>query len=172
MTVTLTPQDIQAILSALEGSNWDSAVVTVDDVTISVARNGVALPAPGQAAPAPAPGQAAPAPAPGPAPAPAPAAAAVPTPGPAAGHVPDASEIVVTAPSVGVFWRSPQPGATPFVEVGAAVAKGDTVCIVEVMKLMSNVAAPASGVVTAIHVDNAAAVEFGSALISIRPSGD
>lgn len=163
MTVTLTPQDIQAILSALEGSNWDSAVVTVDDVTISVARNGVALPAPGQAAPAPAPG---------PAPAPAPAAAAVPTPGPAAGHVPDASEIVVTAPSVGVFWRSPQPGATPFVEVGAAVAKGDTVCIVEVMKLMSNVAAPASGVVTAIHVDNAAAVEFGSALISIRPSGD
>lgn len=163
MTVTLTPQDIQAILSALEGSNWDSAVVTVDDVTISVARNGVALPAPGQAAPAPAPG---------PAPAPAPAAAAVPTPGPAAGHVPDASEIVVTAPSVGVFWRSPQPGAPPFVEVGAAVAKGDTVCIVEVMKLMSNVAAPASGVVTAIHVDNAAAVEFGSALISIRPSGD
>lgn len=75
----------------------------------------------------------------------------------------------MTAPSVGVFWRAPEPGAAPFVEVGSRVAAGDTIGIVEVMKLMSNVAAEVAGVVTAIHVDNAQGVQFGTPLVTIRP---
>jgi acetyl-CoA carboxylase biotin carboxyl carrier protein len=77
---------------------------------------------------------------------------------------------VITAPSVGVFWRSPRPGSPPFVEVGQTVAVGDTVCIVEMMKLMNNVVSDVAGTVTAIHVENAAQVEYGAPLISIAPA--
>ncbi len=77
---------------------------------------------------------------------------------------------VISAPSVGVFWRSPRPGSPPFVEVGQTVAVGDTVCIVEMMKLMNNVVSDVAGVVTAIHVENAAQVEYGAPLISIAPA--
>lgn len=146
--MALSPTDIKAILEALEASDWDSATVVVDDVTISVARNGAGLlaPAPPSATEAPA----------APASTPAPAVA---TP---AGHV-------VAAPSVGVFWRSPRPGAPPFVEVGQQVAIGDTVCIVEMMKLMNNVVADVAGTVVAVHVGNADPVEYGTPLITIAP---
>lgn len=76
---------------------------------------------------------------------------------------------MVTAPSVGIFWRAPEPGAKPFVEVGSKVAVGDTVGIVEVMKLMGNVTAEVAGTVTAVHVENAQGVEFGTPLVTIRP---
>lgn len=76
---------------------------------------------------------------------------------------------MITAPSVGVFWRSPRPGLPPFVEVGQTVAVGDTVCIVEMMKLMNNVASEVSGVVAAIHVENAEQVEYGAPLVTITP---
>lgn len=81
---------------------------------------------------------------------------------------PDAG-YVVEAASIGVFWRSPQPGAPPFVEVGDTVAPDTTVCILEVMKLMTHVKAGTHGVVRAIHVDNGGMVEYGDALISIDP---
>ncbi|HJQ48432.1 MAG TPA: biotin/lipoyl-containing protein [Amycolatopsis sp.] len=58
-------------------------------------------------------------------------------------------DVVIAAPSVGVLWRAPSPGAPPFVEVGKCVAKGDTVGIVEVMKLMNNVVTETAGTVTA-----------------------
>lgn len=77
---------------------------------------------------------------------------------------------VIESPSVGLFWRSPSPGAPPFVEVGAAVAAGDTVAIVEVMKLMNHVAAPTDGVVSAILVENGGPVEFGQTIVTIDPS--
>ena len=159
----LTPPEIRTILDALESSDWDSATVTVDGVTISVSRNAVATPTPAAvAAPALAPSPA-PTPTPAPAPAPAPAApAATSAPAVAGGHV-------ITAPSVGVFWRSPRPGLPPFVEVGQTVSAGDTVCIVEMMKLMNNVATDVSGVVTAIHVENAQQVEYGTPLVTITP---
>lgn len=162
--MTLSPPDIKSILDALDASDWDSATVTVEGVTIAVARHGSALPAGPPAAPAPA----APVPAAAPPAAATPAAAAVSAapvaaaPAPPSGHV-------VTAPSVGVFWRSPRPGLPPFVEVGQRVQAGDTVCIVEMMKLMNNVATQVSGVVTAIHVENAEQVEYGTPLISIDP---
>jgi biotin carboxyl carrier protein len=80
---------------------------------------------------------------------------------------PTVGGVVVPAPSVGIFWRSPEPGALPFVEVGSRVAEGDVVGIVEVMKLMNNVHAPVAGVVRAIHVANAASVEYETPLMTI-----
>ena len=73
------------------------------------------------------------------------------------------------SPTVGLFWRSPQPGSPPFVEVGQLVNVGDLLCIVEVMKLMNNVVAEISGVISVIHVANAAAVEYGQTLMTITP---
>jgi acetyl-CoA carboxylase biotin carboxyl carrier protein len=75
----------------------------------------------------------------------------------------------VTSPSVGLFWRAPSPGAPPFIEVGAPVAAGDTVAIVEVMKLMNHVTAPVSGTVIAVLPENGEAVEFGQVLAVIDP---
>jgi len=70
---------------------------------------------------------------------------------------------------VGTFYRAPQPGAPPFVEEGDPVAAGQTLCILEAMKLMNEVKSEADGIVRAIHVDNAAAVEFGQLLFELEP---
>jgi acetyl-CoA carboxylase biotin carboxyl carrier protein len=78
----------------------------------------------------------------------------------------------VEAPMVGTFYRAPQPGAPPFVEVGDAVAPGQTLCILEAMKLMNEVKADAEGVVRAIHVGNAEPVEFGQLLFELEPIND
>jgi oxaloacetate decarboxylase (Na+ extruding) subunit alpha len=77
--------------------------------------------------------------------------------------------IRVEAPMVGVFYRAPQPGAPPFVEVGDAVAAGQTLCILEAMKLMNEVKAETEGVVRTIHVQNGQPVEFGQALFDLEP---
>ena len=69
---------------------------------------------------------------------------------------------------VGTFYRSPEPGAPPFVEPGTRVEPATIVCIIEVMKLMNSVAAGASGVVTQVFADNAQMVEHGQALIAIK----
>jgi acetyl-CoA carboxylase biotin carboxyl carrier protein len=78
--------------------------------------------------------------------------------------------IVVRAPMVGTFYRSPEPGAAPFVEVGQAVEPDTTVCIIEVMKLMNSIPAGARGVVAQIFVENGAPVETDAPLIVIDPS--
>jgi oxaloacetate decarboxylase alpha subunit len=75
----------------------------------------------------------------------------------------------VESPMVGTFYRSPQPGADPFVAVGDVVAPGQTLCILEAMKLMNEVKADVEGVVRAIHVENAEAVEFGQLLFELEP---
>jgi oxaloacetate decarboxylase alpha subunit len=75
----------------------------------------------------------------------------------------------VEAPMVGTFYRAPEPGARPFVEEGDAVAPGDTLCILEAMKLMNHVKADIEGVVRAIHVENAQPVEFGQLLFELEP---
>jgi oxaloacetate decarboxylase (Na+ extruding) subunit alpha len=77
--------------------------------------------------------------------------------------------IRVEAPMVGVFYRASQPGAPPFVEVGDAVAAGQTLCILEAMKLMNEVKAEVEGVVRTIHVQNGQPVEFGQALFDLEP---
>ena len=68
---------------------------------------------------------------------------------------------------VGTFYRSPSPGAKPFVEVGQKVAAGDTVCIIEAMKLLNEIEAETNGVIREILVENGSPVEFGQPLFVI-----
>jgi len=75
----------------------------------------------------------------------------------------------VEAPMVGVFYRAPQPGAPPFVEEGDTVAPGQTLCILEAMKLMNEIKAETTGIVRAIHVGNAEPVEYGQLLFELEP---
>ena len=70
---------------------------------------------------------------------------------------------------VGTFYRAPAPGAPPFVEVGSRVAAADTVCILEIMKLMNSIAAGVRGRVARICVENATLVEYGQPLGLIEP---
>ena len=77
--------------------------------------------------------------------------------------------IRVEAPMVGTFYRAPQPGAPPFVEEGDAVTAGQTLCILEAMKLMNEVKAEVEGVVRTIHVQNGQPVEYGQALFDLEP---
>jgi oxaloacetate decarboxylase alpha subunit len=75
----------------------------------------------------------------------------------------------IEAPMVGTFYRAPQPGAPPFVEEGQPVGAGQTLCILEAMKLMNEVKAEFEGIVRAIHVENAEPVEFGQLLFELEP---
>jgi acetyl-CoA carboxylase biotin carboxyl carrier protein len=171
----MTPETIKALLDAFDASDWKEMIVTVGDDRLHVSRD----PLPEGAALAP---SATAASAVGPVtagdPPPLPVAKAssgavpptVPPPAEAAVEEPT-SGTKIESPSVGLFWRSPSPGAPPFVEVGATVAAGDTVAIVEVMKLMNHVAAPVDGVVSAILVDNGAPVEFGQTIVVVDPQG-
>ena len=77
---------------------------------------------------------------------------------------------VIRSPMVGTFYRAPEPGATPFVEVGSSVDATNTVCIIEVMKLMNSIPAGCSGVVSRILAEDGDAVEYGQDLIVITPA--
>ncbi|QRM18014.1 acetyl-CoA carboxylase biotin carboxyl carrier protein [Dechloromonas sp. TW-R-39-2] len=74
---------------------------------------------------------------------------------------------VVKSPMVGTFYRSPSPGADAFVQIGQTVKQGETLCIIEAMKLLNEIEADASGVVKAILLDNGEPVEFGEPLFVI-----
>ena len=77
--------------------------------------------------------------------------------------------IRVESPMPGVFYRAPQPGALPFVEVGDVVASGQTLCVIEAMKLFNDLKADTDGRVRTIHADNGQAVEFGTLLFELEP---
>ena len=98
--------------------------------------------------------------------APAPAAAAA----PAAAKPADAAKHpgAVTSPMVGTAYRSPEPGAKPFVDVGTKVSAGQTILIIEAMKTMNAIPAPRAGTVTQIVVDDGQPVEFGEPLVIIE----
>ena len=100
------------------------------------------------------------------APAPAPAAGA-PAAAPAAVEAPEQTGHVVKSPMVGTFYRSSSPGAPAFVEVGASVKQGETLCIIEAMKLLNEIDADVSGTITKILVENGQPVEFGQPLFVI-----
>ena len=89
-----------------------------------------------------------------------PAVAAAPVAAEPTGHI-------VKSPMVGTFYRSSAPGASPFVELGASIKEGDTICIIEAMKLLNEIDADASGVITQILVENGQPVEFGQPLFVI-----
>jgi len=104
---------------------------------------------------------------------PAPAAAApatIPTPAPPPpAEVPSKVEgHVLKSPMVGTFYRAPSPGAKPFVEVGDTVKVGQTVCIIEAMKLLNEIEADKDGVVKAILAENGQPVEYGEPLLAIE----
>jgi acetyl-CoA carboxylase biotin carboxyl carrier protein len=98
--------------------------------------------------------------APGHAPAPAAAAPVIDIPAEPTGHV-------VKSPMVGTFYRSSSPGSPAFMEVGSSVKEGDTLCIIEAMKLLNEIDSDVAGVVTKIWVENGQPVEFGQALFTI-----
>ena len=74
---------------------------------------------------------------------------------------------IVKSPMVGSFYRCPSPGAKSFVEVGQAIKEGETVCIIEAMKLLNEIEADKSGIIKAILVENGQAVEYGQPLFII-----
>lgn len=78
-----------------------------------------------------------------------------------------AADHVVKSPMVGTFYRSAAPGAKPFVEVGSSIKEGETICIVEAMKILNEIEADKSGTVTRILCVNGQAVEYGQALFEI-----
>lgn len=86
---------------------------------------------------------------------------------PAADSGPTYQGHVVPSPMVGTFYRSPAPGASAFVEPGSSVRKGDTVCIVEAMKMMNQIEADRDGVIEAILVEDGEPVEFDQPLVVI-----
>ncbi|QTF91473.1 acetyl-CoA carboxylase biotin carboxyl carrier protein, partial [Halomonas sp. BM-2019] len=103
--------------------------------------------------------------------APAQAAAPAPTAAPAAAAPAAAEEVsghIVRSPMVGTFYESPAPGSKAFVTVGQRVNVGDTLCIVEAMKMMNHIEADVAGVVKQILVDNEAPVEFDQPLFIIE----
>ncbi len=100
------------------------------------------------------------------------APAAIPAPEPAATTPAADSEAikghVVKSPMVGAFYRAPSPGASAFVEVGQSVKVGDTLCIIEAMKLLNQIEADKSGVIKAILVENGQPVEYDQPLFIIE----
>jgi acetyl-CoA carboxylase biotin carboxyl carrier protein len=91
------------------------------------------------------------------------------TPSPAE-RAPSPNTRVITAPIVGTFFRAPSPDASPYVDVGAPVQKGQILCIIEAMKLMNEIESEFDGTVRAILLENGQAVEFGTPLIEIELS--
>ena len=108
------------------------------------------------------------APAAGAAIAPAAAPAALPAPAAAEAVETEIELAVVKSPIVGTFYRSSEPGASPFVEVGSTVKKGEVLCIIEAMKLMNEIDSEYDGEVVNIYVENGQPVQYGERLFAIR----
>jgi acetyl-CoA carboxylase biotin carboxyl carrier protein len=149
----LSYEDVEKILKLIDESSLEELHLELGEFKLVVRKR---LPRDGEPEPAPRAG-------PGSEPAPGRAATAAST---SAARV---EGVEVKAPMVGTFYRAPVPGAPPFVEVGSMVAEDDTVCIIEVMKLMTSLRAGCRGRVAAICADNGALVEFGQTLLVIEP---
>ena len=148
---------VKKLIELLEESGIAEIEITEGEEAVRISR----YPAGGVFAPAPAPLAMAPAAAPAPA-APAPAAAA-----PVAEAPPASNGHPVLAPMVGTFYSAPSPDAAPFVKVGDQVQVGDTLCIIEAMKMMNQIEADVAGKVVAIQVENGEPVEFDQVLFVI-----
>ena len=77
--------------------------------------------------------------------------------------------VTIESPMLGTFYRAEAPGAAPFVDVGTRVAAGSTVCLIEVMKMMSSIAAGVAGTIVEVCADNAQLVEHGQPLFRVKP---
>ena len=159
----LNHDQLHQLLALLGDSDIQELKLEGDDFRLEVRRNlpGVAPAAVVQAAAAP------PQVLPLPAAAPLPATPSAPPP-PAAARRGEVLE--VTAPMVATFYRAAAPGEPPFVEVGARIKVGQTVCILEAMKLMNELESEVGGEVVEILVENGTPVEFGQVLMRVRPA--
>ncbi len=144
---------IKKLIELLDESGVAEIEIKEGEESVRISRQMAAMPAPPQQYMA----------------APAPAAAA---PAPAAEEAPAAEAEIsghkINSPMVGTFYRSASPGATPFTDVGQTVSEGDTLCIIEAMKILNQIEADKSGTVKAILVENGQPVEFGQPLFIIE----
>ncbi|MCC4816710.1 acetyl-CoA carboxylase, biotin carboxyl carrier protein [Vibrio lentus] len=145
---------IKKLIELVEESGISELEISEGEESVRISRNSPVSAAPIQYAAAPAPVAAA-------APTAAPVAAEAAAPAVPAGHQ-------VLSPMVGTFYGAPSPDAKPFVKVGQSVTAGETLCIVEAMKMMNQIEADKSGVVTAILVEDGQPVEFDQALVIIE----
>jgi acetyl-CoA carboxylase biotin carboxyl carrier protein len=146
---------VKKLIELLDESGIAEIEITEGEESVRISRY-----APGAAVAAAPVAMAAPAPA---ALAAAPAAAAA----PAEAAEPEEDGFEVTAPMVGTFYAASSPGAAPYVQVGDRVNEGDTLCIIEAMKMMNQIEADVSGVVKSIRLQNGEPVEFGQTMIVI-----
>ena len=159
MTMQLDHEQLHRLLEALGASDIQEFRLEGDDFRLEVRRN---LPAQAVMAPV--------MPAPVAAAAPAPVAPAGPASAPPASTATRSDLLEVTAPMVGTFYRAPAPGEPSFVEVGSRINVGQTVCILEAMKLMNELESEVGGEVVEILVDNGTPVEFGQVLMRVKPA--
>ena len=145
---------VKKLIELLDESGIAEIEITEGEESVRISRYSTSV----QAAPMMAPAMASAPVAAAPAAAAAPAVAAEP---PAAGHR-------VTAPMVGTYYSSPTPGAKTFVSIGSRVEAGDTLCIIEAMKMMNQIEAETSGTVVSILVENGDPVEYGQPLFIIE----
>jgi acetyl-CoA carboxylase biotin carboxyl carrier protein len=139
--MALSDDDVREILRLIDEAELDELRVETDGLSLHVLRGG-SPPAPEPIVPQPEPTVTAPA----------------------------AGGVTVEAPMLGVFYRAPAPGATPFVDVGTRVEPDTIVCLIELMKMMNSVPAGVAGTIAEIHVENAQAVEYGQPLFRVEPA--
>lgn len=155
-------KEIRDLIDFISQSGLEEVNIETEEFKIKVKRN-AEMPANTVMAAAPTP-VAAPAPAPA-ATAPAPAAAA---PAPAASD--DAKYVTIKAPMIGTFYRSANPESDSFVQIGDEVSTGQTVCIIEAMKLFNEIESEISGTIVKVLVDNASPIEYDQPLFLVDPS--
>lgn len=150
---------IKTLIELVEHSGIAELEVKEGEASVRISRNGptvAAAPAPVQMVQAPTPAAVAPAP------------AASSAPAAAAPAAPAETRHVLKAPMVGTFYRTPSPGAKAFVEVGQTVKAGQTVCIIEAMKMLNQIEADKSGVIVEILAENEKPVEFDQPMFIIE----
>ena len=152
---------VKKLIELLDESGIAEIEITEGEEAVRISR----YPTGAVAAPAPVAYSAAPAPHASPAPA-APAQSAEHTPAPAPATA-DEDGYAVNAPMVGTFYSASSPGAAPYVQVGDRINEGDTLCIIEAMKMMNQIEADVSGVVKSIRVQDGEPVEYGQTLFLI-----
>jgi acetyl-CoA carboxylase biotin carboxyl carrier protein len=158
---------VKKLIEMIDDSSVDSIEITTEKgVKIRVAKNTVARPGLSLSAPLPVAAPATPPAEARPAPAATPALAADADRAARAG----AAMLEVKSPMVGTFYGAPEPGAKPYVAVGDRVQKGQTLCIIEAMKIMNEIESEYAGVVRDILVQDAQPVEYGQALFRIDPN--
>ena len=154
---------LKKLIDLVQESGIAELEITEGEEKVRIASGGAVSVTPLQSAAAPAPATAG-----APAGAAAQATPAVAAPAGAATEPPPGAEgHVVKSPMVGTFYRSPAPDAKPFIEVGGVVKEGETICVIEAMKLMNEIEADASGTIKQILVENGQPVEYGQALFII-----